>query len=74
MTIDEAIERLHQLRDEAGGDAQLCRQVESLPSGRADVFEPAFLELCPAVVVQDGKRTHYICLRNGNTTQIVTGF
>jgi hypothetical protein len=70
MTVDEAIERLEQLRQEHGGSTPLCVEKESLGSGRANLFEPAKIDIYNAVEVPSRDKTHWVCLMAGNNKQI----
>lgn len=70
MTIDQAIERLGQLRGEHGGDMPLCVEKESLASGKANLFEPAKIEVYNVVEVPMGDKTHWVCLMAGNNKQV----
>lgn len=74
MTINEAIDRLTDLREVAGGDVPFCIERESTPSGAVNVFGPAALELYDVVYVECGQKSHWACLVNGNTTQVVVAY
>lgn len=72
MTLDEAIARLTELREAVGGDAPLCIESEQTPSGRVNVFRLATIEAYNVLPVDTGNNhKHWVCLMNGNTSQIV---
>ena len=74
MTIDEAIERLGQIREEYGGDMPFCIEKESMQSGKVNLFEPLRIEVYNVVEVPLGEKTHWVCLMAGNNTQVAVAW
>jgi hypothetical protein len=74
MTIDEAIERLGQLRVEYGGDMPFCIEKESIQSGKVNLFEPVKIEVYNVVEVPLGEKTHWVCLMAGNDKQVAVAW
>lgn len=74
MTIDEAIERLGQLREEYGGDMPFCVEKESMESGKVNLFEPVKIDVYNVVEVPLGEKTHWVCLMAGNDKQIAVAW
>lgn len=48
----------------------LCVEKESLASGKANLFEPAKIEVYNVVEVPMGDKTHWVCLMAGNNKQV----
>lgn len=71
MKLNEAIAELEKLRDEIGGEAQVCLLKETVADGRVTLFEPASFDHFRVIKVNDGRNPHWLALLNGNDTDIV---
>ena len=74
MKLGEAIDRLRDLREIVGDDAEFCVELESTESGRVRVFCPANVEIVNAMKVENAGRTEYVSLMDGNNMSIVVAW
>ena len=76
MTLDQAIQRLTELRKITGGDVPVCRLTEQTDSGHVNVFWPVSFEVTTTVPVNrrgfGEYPDHWVCLMSGNTHDIIS--
>jgi CO dehydrogenase/acetyl-CoA synthase alpha subunit len=71
MKLGEVIDRLRDLREIVGDDAEFCVERERTESGRVKVFCPASVEIVDAMRVESVGQVEYVSLMHGNHISIV---